>query len=166
MREPPVEFCPVPNEQQPLNEYEQLKESCCFRWVTLEQGQYWRKLSWLWLAGWLAISPIAAASFPLQRYPVRFGLSSTLGATLFLALVLLRLYLGWYYISDRLKSDKVFYEESGWYDGQIWQKPPSVLTRDRLIVSYQVLPILQRLQRTALILAAVVGSLSLLWLLP
>ena len=25
------------------------------------------------------------------------------------------------------------YEESGWYDGQIWIKPPEILLQDRLI---------------------------------
>lgn len=64
------------------------------------------------------------------------------------ALALLRLYLGWSYIRDRLLNETVFYEESGWYDGQYWPKPPEVLTRDRLIVSYEIQPILRRLQRS------------------
>jgi hypothetical protein len=83
---------------------------------------------------------------------------------LLVVLVLLRLYLGWYYIRDRLKSEKVFYEESGWYDGQIWHKPPEAVMRDRLIVFYQIEPIMKRLQSTALILGTILGSGSLIWL--
>jgi hypothetical protein len=164
MKDSSVASCPVPDEQQPLKEYEQLKESWFFRWATLEKSPYWRKFAWVWLWGWIIVGPIAATSFSPQKHPVLFALSGTLGACLLVALVLLRLYLGWYYIRDRLKSEKVFYEESGWYDGQIWQKPPEAIARDRLIVSYYIEPIMQRLQRTALILGIVVGSGSFLWL--
>lgn len=164
MKESPVQFCPVPIEQQPIHEYEQLKDSWFFRWATLEQLAYLRKLAWVWVWGLIVASPIAAASFPPQREPVLFGLSSGIGAGLLVLLALLRLYLGWSYVRDRLRGEKVFYEESGWYDGQIWKKPPEILNRDRLIVSYQVEPILERLKRTSLILAGLVGSGSLIWL--
>jgi len=49
-------------------------------------------------------------------------------------LALVRLYLGWY-MCDRLISPTIFYEESGWYDGQTWTKPSEVL--QRLIVTYK-----------------------------
>ena len=32
------------------------------------------------------------------------------------------------------------YEESGWYDGQIWIKPPEILLQDRLIGTYEIYP--------------------------
>ena len=63
-------------------------------------------------------------------------------------LALVRLYLGWSYVRDRLISSTIFYEETGWYDGQNWTKPEEVVTRDRLIVNYQVKPYLKRLQIT------------------
>lgn len=164
MNESSLKFCPVPTEQQPLHEYEQLKESWFFGWASLERRDYWRKLSWVGFWGWIIAGPIAAASFPPQKFPVKFGLGATVGASLLVALVLLRLYLGWFYIRDRLKAEKVIYEESGWYDGQIWQKPAEILTRDRLIAHYQVEPILQRLQKTALLLAGLLLGGSSLWL--
>ena len=40
------------------------------------------------------------------------------------------------------------YEESGWYDGQIWIKPPEILLQDRLIGTYELYPGLLRLQFT------------------
>jgi hypothetical protein len=82
--------------------------------------------------------PIAAASFPLKKAPFLFFCAGIFGSTILVGLVLLRLYLGWIYVYDRLQSEKVFYEESGWYDGQIWTKTAAILTRDRLIVSYQI----------------------------
>lgn len=33
---------------------------------------------------------------------------------------------GWSYVGDRLLSAVVPYEETGWYDGQLWVKPPEV----------------------------------------
>jgi len=114
-----LDFCPVPEEQQPVNEYEQLKESWFFRWATLDVASYTKKIVWLWLWTWLIVGPIAAASFPLKKAPFLFFCAGIFGSTILVGLVLLRLYLGWIYVYDRLQSEKVFYEESGWYDGQI-----------------------------------------------
>lgn len=77
--------------------------------------------------------------------------------------MLVRLYLGWYYVSDRLTSATVFYEESGWYDGQTWIKPEEVLNRDRLIATYEIKPILRRLQLTFASLAGMFVVGSIVW---
>lgn len=150
--------CPVPTEQQPLNEYTNLRESWFYRWATLDRRGYIIPFVWIWGLGWLLVSPIAASSFSPSKYLVQFLLTSALGAGCILALPLLRLYLGWFYIRDRLSRDKIFYEESGWYDGQIWEKPAEVVARDRLIVTHQVEPVLKRLNVTFGLLA--VGLLS------
>ncbi|MCA1995299.1 MAG: CGLD27 family protein [Coleofasciculus sp. S288] len=163
MRESPVSVCPVPAEQQPVNEYQELKDSWFFGWVTLDLQGYIRKLVWVWVWSWLITSPVAAASFAPQKYLMKFMLCGTAGAGAFLALTLLWLYLGWRYVRDRLLQETIFYEESGWYDGQTWTKPLEVLTRDRLLVSYQVQPILQRLKRTFGILLVLVFGGSLIW---
>lgn len=151
-------FCPVPSEQQPLNEYSELKESWFFSWGTTEMMLFVRKLTWIWLWATVIVTPIAWASFPLDRYPAKLVLSASLGGMFLLSLTLVRLYLGWRYIRDRLQTKNLSYEESGWYDGQIWQKPESVLQRDRLIVSYEIVPILQRIQQTGLIVVAIAAS--------
>jgi len=138
----------VPPEQQPLNEYQELQESGFFRWALLDLPSYLRRLFWVWAWSWVITGPIAAASFKPMKYPLAFGLTGAIAATLLLTLVVVRLYLGWNYIRCRLSSGTVFYEESGWYDGQGWLKPPEVQTRDRLIVTYQLQPVFQRLHRT------------------
>jgi hypothetical protein len=163
MQEGPVSACPVPEEQQPLNEYQELKESAFFRSAASDLPQYLKAIAWVWGLAWLVGGPVAAASFAPGKYPLRFFLSGAAGAGLILALALLRLYLGWSYVRDRLLQETIFYEESGWYDGQTWTKPPEILTRDRLIVSYQVQPILKRLKRTFRILILFVCGGSLIW---
>jgi Conserved in the green lineage and diatoms 27 len=165
MRESFVEFCPVPSEQQPINEYEQLKESWFFSWATLTPLNYSRKLIWVWFWSLFISAPIAAASFSPSKAPFQFILCSGGGAVLFVIFVLIRLYLGWSYVGSRLQDDRIFYEESGWYDGQIWDKPDSILNRDRLIVSYQIEPIVTRLKKTGIIIAILLCLGTLTWFL-
>ncbi|MBE9170198.1 CGLD27 family protein [Pleurocapsales cyanobacterium LEGE 06147] len=136
------------SEQQPLNEYLNLKQSWCFRWTTLEWRHYLFHIVWIWCGSWCLASPIATESFPPTQSPGKFVIATSAGASLVLALNLLWVYLGWSYICDRLERKTVYYEETGWYDGQFWTKSSEELVKDRLIATYQVKPILQRLRRT------------------
>lgn len=158
-----VSVCPVPEEQQPINEYQQLKESWLFQWPTYSLRQYITKMAWVWSLAWLITGPVAAASFAPKKHLGQFLLSGAAGATFILALILLRLYLGWSYVRSRLKSTTVDYEESGWYDGQVWTKTPEILMRDRLLVTHQVEPILRRLKQTFAVLAAFCVLGGILW---
>ncbi|MEC4804454.1 MAG: CGLD27 family protein [Jaaginema sp. PMC 1079.18] len=163
MKEMPLSVCPVPTEQQPVNEYEQLKESFFFRWTTLNGWAYVRQLLWIWAWMWVLVGPIASASFPLNRQPLKFALAGSGGALVFVVLWLVRLYLGWLYVRDRLGQATVTYEESGWYDGQIWEKPPETIVRDRLIVTYEIQPILNRIEQAFAVVALLIGIGSILW---
>lgn len=163
MIESSVSVCPVPDEQQPLNEYEQLKSSGFFRTATLDLRQYVSKLLWVWCWSWLVAGPIAAASFAPTKHAAQFLLCGAVGASMGVVLAVVRLYLGWSYVRDRLMNQTIFYEETGWYDGQNWTKPLEILTRDRLIVSYQIKPILQRLRRTCAWLGLFLLSGGIIW---
>ncbi len=153
--------CPVPAEQQPLNEYLALKESFFYCWATLGIWQYLRILLTIWLGWWIFSSSIAASSFSPKKFFFLFFSWSSIGATLGLLLPLLQLFLGWNYVRNRLQSEQIFYEESGWYDGQTWQKPESDLTKERLIVNYEVQPILTKLKLTGLFLILLLGILAI-----
>ncbi len=156
-------FCPVPKEQQPINEYQELQNSWFFGWAKLEPVKYITKLIWVGIWSSIVTAPLAAASFPIAKYPFQFGITTFAGSSIFVALAAIRLYLGWIYIKNRLYNEAIFYEESGWYDGQTWQKTPEILTRDRLLVSFEIQPILKRIQLT---FATLVGTLilgTLLW---
>jgi hypothetical protein len=142
--------CPVPLEQQPIQQYEELQNSCFAGWAKLELPKYLRNLGWVWLIGSLLVSPVAGASYTPSKHLGMFLLSSVLGGEILLALVLLRLYLGWRYVQSRLSQETIVYEESGWYDGHSWTKTPEILARDRLIATYEIQPILRRLQQTGL----------------
>jgi hypothetical protein len=148
MKNVSISVCPVPPEQRPGNEYQELKASWFYSWVALAWPQYLKKLAWVWGISWIVVGPVAAASFPPAKKLLPFLLSGGAGASFILTLVLVRLYLGWFYIRSRLTSPTIFYEESGWYDGQTWVKTPEFLAQDQLILTYQVHPLFQRLRRT------------------
>lgn len=154
--------CPVPTEQQPINEYQELQESWFFHWATLNTRGFIKPIVVLWALSWLVSGPVSAVSFPFSKYPVQFLLFGAAGAMLIPILALVRLYLGWIYVCDRLAKATVFYEESGWYDGQVWTKPEEVLQRDNLIVTYQLKSLLRRLQITfgVILLLFIIGGLA------
>jgi len=141
--------CPVPWEQQPVNEYRSLMETWLFSWATDDVQSYGVKLALVGLAfavlvGW----PVTAMSFSPEKELMKCSMGALCGGILASTMAALRLYLGWAYVGNRLFSATVEYEETGWYDGQVWVKPPEVLARDRLLGSYKVKPALLRLKLT------------------
>jgi hypothetical protein len=145
MNDPPI-ACPVAPDQRPLEEYKQLKRSWFFAWPAEGALPLARAL----LVAWLAMVPfalmVASGSWSLKDHPPRLGAAAfTLSLGLPLAL-LLRQWLGWSYVNRRLVSERVEYEENGWYDGQVWEKPLAWRQQDLLVSSHQVGPVLRRLR--------------------
>nr|QCI06392.1 hypothetical protein [Dictyurus purpurascens] len=143
--------CPVPFAQQPLNEYLELKNSWFFSWSIYKIKPYLlivlvSFLCLFFLCGltifFLLVNIISA---------IRLFLLDLILVNIILFCVFVRLYLGWSYVVKRLLSATIFYEESGWYDGQIWIKTAENLTRDRLIGLYQIIPFLSRIKYTCLV---------------
>ncbi len=161
----PVSNCPVPIEQQPLNEYQSLLDSCFFKWATFKDEAYLKQGLRLGSIVGLIAAPFAASSFSLPEALSPFMLTMAVTMTGGLLLLVLRLYLGWSYVCDRLLREKIFYEETGWYDGQYWTKPAEDLAREQLIGTYEVQPILQRLRRSLGLLALALAMESGLWIL-
>ena len=155
--------CPVPAEQQPINEYQGVRESWFYGWGSRDLASYLKPLVILWGLSWVVAGPMAAASFDPAKHPLPFGLSAAMGALVLPMLALLQLYVGWSHVGGRLRQTTVPYEESGWYDGQLWVKPEEVSNRDRLIVDYQVLPVLQRIRRTLGVFALLLALGLIVW---
>lgn len=158
----------VPKDQRPANEYRELKDGFMFGWAQLPLRDYLQRFGVIWGASFAVLAgPIAAASFPPMEKPEEFFLCALAGSALLPSLLLLRVYLGWAYVSKRLLSAKVYYEETGWYDGQTFVKPPDILARDRLMGTYEVKPVLAKLRRSMGVgLATLLLSVSGLTLVP
>jgi len=165
MTRSPRLVCPVPEEQQPLNEFAELKEAWLLSWAALPGRDLAVKLLWIWAWSWLLTGPVSAASFPLKKDLVHFLLGAGGGATIPVLLVLARIYSAWGYVGRRLFSEKIVYEESGWYDGQVWEKIPEMLAQDRLVATYEVKPALDRLVRLTIALGVSLGLGAILWAL-
>ena len=145
--------CPVPKEQRPLNEYKKIKESNNFIWCINGKAIYVQSLFYMFISSLILSSLLlilSSFSFTNIKY---FFIYSLIGAIISMIFLCLRLYLGWNYIYNRLMEATVPYEESGWYDGQIWIKPPEVLIQDRLIGTYEIYPGLSRLHLTLIFLS-------------
>ncbi|MFM7085388.1 MAG: CGLD27 family protein [Cyanobium sp.] len=141
-------LCPVPPEQRPLSEYEQLLASWFFVWPAGAASVLPRALALSWLALLPPALLVASGSYLLQRHPLLLVFSAMIAALLLPLLLLVRQWLGWSYVQRRLISERVDYEESGWYDGQSWEKPLAWRQRDLLVSQHEVAPVLQRLRRS------------------
>ncbi|XP_024529832.1 protein CONSERVED IN THE GREEN LINEAGE AND DIATOMS 27, chloroplastic [Selaginella moellendorffii] len=145
---------PVPWDQLPINEFNSLQESQYFSWAVESVWLYSMKIGGIAACctvflGW----PVASLSVNPESDLLKCTLGALSGGLMGATLAALRLYLGWAHIGDRLFSVTVEYEETGWYDGQTWIKPPEVLARDRLVGAYTVKPALSRVRVTLIGLA-------------
>ena len=107
---------------------------------------------------------ISSGSIELTKTPIYIILES-LTVSLFLPFLLIfRQILNWNYIYKRLYSHNVEYEESGWYDGQIWEKTIDIRNKDLLIAQFEVAPIIEYLKEAIVILSIliIIGLSSLL----
>ncbi len=155
--------CPVPVDQIPIKEYESMSESWFYSWGARNLVGYLVPIISLWLVSWLIVGPMAAVSFMPSKLLPQFMISASLGALLLPTLALVQLYIGWRHVCDRLLQRAVPYEESGWYDGQIWEKPEDVVMQDRLIANYEVKPLMLRLQKTFAVILGIISFSLVTW---
>ena len=148
--------CPVPPEQRPLEEFLQLTESWFFSWPAGDVPRLKRSLLISWLLMLPVCTLVASGSWTLKADPPRLVVAGAVAALVLPLLLLMRQWLGWTYVMKRLLAENVEYEESGWYDGQIWEKPQSWRNRDLLVARHEVRPILGRLSRAMAMAAGLI----------
>ena len=158
-------ICPVPQNQRPINEFNSIRNSWIISWPFLERNIFYRKL----MFSWLFITPVSLTisygSDYLKNNIFELIFLSFTASLAFPILILIRQWLSWVYIYKRLNSEKIEYEESGWYDGQTWEKPISWRAKDLLIAQHQIKPILNHLKIIILLLISIIIS-SLLFIVP
>ena len=153
--------CPVPKEQQPTHEYIELSRSKIFSWPKSKKSLITVLLKF-WLATFLLFLIISSGSVYFETSIFRYILLSLFSSLSIPLLLSIRLYLGWNHVFKRLTSEKVEYEESGWYDGQIWIKPLNLKEKESLIASIEVKPILNNLiQILSIILSLALSGILL-----
>ena len=149
--------CPVPKEQQPTNEFLELSNSKIFSWPKTKTSLI-SILIKFWVGSFILFLVISSGSVYFKTYLLKYILLSFFCSLSIPLLISIRLYLGWSHIFKRLISEKVEYEESGWYDGQVWEKPLVLKERESLIASIEVKPILKNLIQILSIISALALS--------
>ena len=136
--------CPVPKEKQPTNEFIELSRSKIFSWPKTKKSLI-IVLVKFWAATFLLFILISSGSTFFKTSLNEYIFLSFFSSLSIPLLISIRLYLGWNHIFKRLTSEKVEYEETGWYDGQTWVKPISLKEKESLIASIEVKPILKNI---------------------
>lgn len=161
-------ICPVPRDQQPMYELKRLQDSFLADWATMPLPAFLARLAAVYLVFFLTLGlPVSAVTFDLTKEPLQCLLASCVGSSFIVTVLMFRLYLGWEHVGSRLLSATVEYEETGWYDGQVWVKSPAVLMKERLMGAYTVRPAINRMKTTLLGLAGTMaGAIVTLAVLP
>ena len=136
--------CPVPKNQQPTNEFIELSKSKIYSWPKSKKSFLFILLKF-WVGTFILFIAISSGSVFFETATLKYILLSFFSSLSLPFLFSIRLYLGWNHIFKRLTSEKVEYEESGWYDGQIWIKPINLKEKETLIALLEVKPILKNL---------------------
>ena len=136
--------CPVPKEQQPTNEFLELSKSIIFSWPKTKKSLIIILIKF-WIGSFFLFLTISSGSIYFKTSLLKYTLISFLSSLSVPLLISIRLFLGWNHVFKRLMSEKVEYEESGWYDGQVWIKPLVLKEKESLIASIEVKPILKNL---------------------
>ena len=136
--------CPVPKDQQPTNEFIELSKSVIFSWPKNKKSLALILIKF-WVGSFVLFLVISSGSIYFKTSLLKYILLSFFSSLSIPLLITIRLYLGWNHVFKRLTSERVEYEESGWYDGQVWIKPLVLKEKESLIASIEVKPILKNL---------------------
>ena len=153
--------CPVPKEQQPTNEFIELSKSIIFSWPKTKKSLVLILIKF-WVGAFALFLIISSGSVYFKTSLLKYILLSFFCSLSIPLLIIIRLYLGWKHVFKRLTSERVEYEESGWYDGQVWIKPLVLREKESLIATIEVKPILNNLiQIFSIILVLVLSGILL-----
>ena len=147
--------CPVPKNQQPTNEYVELSKSKIFSWPKSKKSFSFILVK-VWFVTFIIFLIISSGSNYFESYLLKYILISLLSSLSIPLLISIRLFLGWNHIYKRLSSEKVEYEESGWYDGQIWTKPIELKEKESLIATLEVKPILKNIIQVSSVILIII----------
>ena len=136
--------CPVPREQQPTNEFIELSKSRIFSWPKTKKSLILILIKF-WVGAFILFLVISSGSVYFKTSLLKYIILSFFSSLSIPLLISIRLFLGWQHVFKRLTSEKIEYEESGWYDGQVWEKPLVLKEKESLIATIEVKPILNNL---------------------
>lgn len=169
-------FCPIPEEQKPINNYIRLKEENNINWTLLTPENYKKKVTKIFFVGilfsflgqLLFLSPKIVNFFFFQIsscwnnflvctkgvvfIPNNQFISQIFeNSFLFLTVFFFCFFRFWKEINNTLQQSYLLYEEGSWYEIERWEKPLFLIKNDRLLGSQRVSSIQARLLNSFMI---------------
>ena len=145
-------LCPIPDDQKPINEYLNLQENIFTNWINLPTKKLFKKLFFNFFYFFLLISILTINELNFSTFYFKFLFQNIKFSLLFLFLTLIITLNQWKEISKKFKVSRLFYEEASWFDGQIWDKPFSIIRNDRLLLTQKIKPVINRGEKILLFL--------------
>ena len=135
-------LCPIPEDQKPMKEYLILQENkinkLLFSIIKGNFFPFFRFFFFFFLISFFFFYCFFLLSF--KTFFCSFFFTWNLFFFFFFTL-----FVRWKTLLNRFFQARFFYEESSWYDGQIWEKPSFILKIDRLISIQKINFILKQL---------------------
>ena len=146
-----IDACPVPMDQRPSSQLKEVAEGIVSGWGGLDGKSYAVRLTILCVFFFTVIAyPIASETYNPEIQWTEAHVAAMLGSLVAVTAITLTIHNSWDYVRNRLLSATIEYEETGWYDGQVYVKTPEMLAKDRLDGTYVCGPVVERCKRTML----------------
>jgi hypothetical protein len=146
-----VDTCPVPMDQRPSSQLKEVAEGLVSGWGGLDGKSYALRLTILCGFFFTVIAyPIASETYNPEIQWTEAHVAALLGSLVAVSAITLNIHNSWDYVRNRLLSATIEYEETGWYDGQVYVKTPEMLAKDRLDGTYVCGPAVARCKKTML----------------
>lgn len=139
-------FCPVPENQKPLTEFILFQQNNFFSRIFFSKRD--QKNFFFFFSFFLSFFSFTRflrfPQFPSNSLALVFSNLFYL-FDFFVLFFFFFLFFRWSILEKKFNDSRLFYEEGSWYDGQIWEKPLSLIKNERLISTQIIQPILEKL---------------------
>jgi hypothetical protein len=136
-------YCPIPEEQKPVNEYLEAKKNPFIGFIT--------SLSFCFKTKEVneidSINKTNIFIFLLFLFLISFCQNQIFVFSVFFFLIIFFVLIRWNTILKRFQKASLFYEEASWFDGQYWEKFSFLIKNDRLLLIQKILPFFKNIFR-------------------
>ena len=155
-------LCPIPEDQKPIKQLINLKENSFTNILTLSNKEFIKKIFFNFFYYFLIISLLRLNELNYSLLNLNWFLINIEISLISMFFTLFFIITQWQSLLKTFNSSRIFYEEASWFDGQIWDKPFSIIRNDRLIIKTQLKPLLKRTSNILLFLIFLIFSIVLL----
>lgn len=155
-------LCPIPEDQKPIKQLINLKENSFTNILTLSNKEFIKKIFFNFFYYFLIISLLRLNELNYSLLNLNWFLINIEISLISIFFTLFFIITQWQSLLKTFNSSRIFYEEASWFDGQIWDKPFSIIRNDRLLIKTQLKPILKRTANILLFLIFLIFSIFFL----